>query len=140
MEAKMKTKVYLSYIILAAVLLSMISSCNFSKVKIGEVRMMYGDNDDGRIAYRFSTFTGFERGSAEAEKGQTISFDYQASVEKGNLIIEWQSPGGDVLWRKNLTENDHGADELKVESPGKYTVIIQGKGAGGDFDVAWRVK
>ena len=137
----MNSKVYRSYfIVLAAVLATMISSCNFSKVKFGEVRMMYGDNEDGRIAYTFSTFTGFERGSALAENGQTISFDYQASIKNGSLIIEWQAPGGDVLWRKNLTENDHGAEELKIESPGKYTVIIQGKNAAGDFDVSWQVK
>jgi hypothetical protein len=141
MEAKMNRKVYLSYFVMIVVVLAMlISSCNFSKIKIGEVRMMYGDNQDGHIAYTFSTFTGFERGRALVEQGQAISFNYQASVERGSLDIEWQTPGGEVLWRRNVTEGVQGVEVFQVETPGEYTVIIQGKDADGDFDVSWQVK
>ncbi len=125
---------------IASVLALLLSGCNFSKIKIGEVRMMYGSNDDGHISYNYSTFTGIENGSAHVEKGQTIYFEYDVNVEKGSLLIEWQDPEGDAVWRKSLIESDRGNDEIAVKSSGKYVIIIQGKNAGGDFDVSWGIQ
>ena len=82
------------FLILALLFMLLLSGCDFSKVKIGEVRMMFGSNEDGHISYTFSTFTGFERGSAQADRGQIISFEYQANVDQGTLNIEWQDPAG----------------------------------------------
>lgn len=137
----MNRNIFLTSILLSSAVFSvLISSCNLSQVKFGEVRMMYGDNEDGHIAYTTSTFSGIERGIALAEEGQTISFDYQASLDRGSLLIEWQTPAGEVLWHKNLTENGSGSDQLQAESPGEYNLIIQGRNAAGDFDVSWQVK
>jgi hypothetical protein len=102
--------------------------------------MMYGSNEDGRISYNISTFSGIERGSVQVETGQSISFTYQAVLDKGSLVIEWQDPQGEVMWRKNLVESDHGDDEIEIVSPGKYTIMIQGSGVGGKFDVFWQIK
>ena len=118
----------------------LLSSCEFSNIKIGEVRMMFGSNEDGHISYTFSTFTGFERGSAQAERGQIINFEYQANVDQGTLIIEWQDPAGEVMWQKSLLGEDLGNNEFVIESPGEYTIIIQGKDASGDFDVSWEIE
>jgi len=137
----MKTKYYRIHILLITTILSiLISGCNLNKVKIGEVRMMYGSNEDGRISYNISTFSGIERGSVQVETGQSISFTYQAVLDKGSLVIEWQDPQGEVMWRKNLVESDHGDDEIEIVSPGKYTIMIQGSGVGGKFDVFWQIK
>jgi hypothetical protein len=102
--------------------------------------MMYGTNEVGRISYDISTFTGIERGSVQAETGQTISFTYQAVLDKGSLVIEWQDPHGEVMWQKNLVESDHGDDEIEIDTPGEYMIIIQGKGVGGNFDVSWQIE
>jgi hypothetical protein len=101
--------------------------------------MMYGTNDDGRISYDISAFTGTERGSIQAEKGQNISFTYQVILDKGSLLIEWQDPLGEVMWQKNLVESDQGDDEFEIDIPGEYVIIIQGKGVSGNFDVSWQI-
>ena len=137
----MKTKQYFTHLlILASLMTLLLSSCEFSNIKIGEVRMMFGSNEDGHISYTFSTFTGFERGSAQAERGQIINFEYQANVDQGTLNIEWQDPVGEVMWQKSLLGSDHGQDEFVIESSGEYTIIIQGKEASGDFDVSWEIE
>jgi len=128
------------YLFITSILALVVSGCDLSKIKFGEVRMMYGSNDDGHISYNYSTFTGIENGSAHVETGQTISFDYDVTVDKGSLMIEWQDPNGNAVWQKRLVESDRGNDEIIVESSGEYVIIIQGKNAGGDFDVSWRIQ
>jgi hypothetical protein len=125
---------------ITSILALLLSGCDFSKINIGQVRMMYGSNDDGHILYNYSTFTGIENGSAHVETGQTISFDYDVRVDKGSLMIEWQDPNGTAVWQKSLVESDRGNEEIIVESSGKYMIIIQGKNAGGDFDISWRIQ
>jgi hypothetical protein len=135
----MNTKRYFDRILLLTTILAiLISSCDLNKIKIGEVRMMYGVNEDGHISYEFTTFTGYENGNIQAETGQTISFDYQAAVDKGSLVIEWQDPNGEVLWRKDIVESESGSEDIAIHSPGRYTIVIQGKGAGGNFDISWQ--
>lgn len=134
----MKTKLNLfplSMFILILVIL--LSGCDYTKIRVGEVRVMYGSNEDGHISYDFKTFTGFESGSAQVEKGEIIFFDYQATVDKGSLLIEWQDPNGEIVWQENLSESDRGNVEIGIETSGKYTIIIQGKNAAGNFDVSW---
>ncbi|MCJ7534572.1 MAG: hypothetical protein WA997_14130 [Anaerolineales bacterium] len=133
----MKTK---SLLLITAILAILLSACELNKLKFGEVRMMYGTNEEGRISYDISTFTGIESGDLQAEQGQIISFTYMADLEKGTLVIEWQDPQGQVIWQKNLEESDQGGDEIEILSPGTYRIIIQGKGIGGRFDVSWHVK
>lgn len=130
----------MNILLITAILSILLSGCELNKVKFGEVRMMFGTNEEGHIAYTCTTFTGIESGSVQAERGQIISFNYQATISKGSLIIEWQDPAGEVEWRKILVEDDHGKDELLVESAGKHTILIQGQDAGGKFDVSWQVK
>lgn len=131
------SRLFLSITIALAALLS---GCNLRNVKIGGIRVMDGINEEGHISYNYSIFTGFESGSMQADTGQIFSFYYEATVIKGSLIIEWQDPNGGVVWRKNLVESDRGKDEILIEFPGRYTIVIQGKGASGNFDVSWKLK
>jgi hypothetical protein len=129
-----------SFLLITIILAVLLSACELNNVKFGEVRMMYGTNEDGRISYDISTFTGIERGQLQAEPGEIIAFAYQADLDKGTLLIEWQDPLGEVAWRKNLEESDDGDGEIEIDSPGIYTIFIQGKGVRGNFDVSWQVK
>ena len=131
------SRLFLSITIALAALLS---GCDLNNVKIGGIRVMDGINEEGHISYNYSIFTGFESGSMQADTGQIFSFYYEATVIKGSLIIEWQDPNGGVVWRKNLVESDSGKDEIVIEFPGRYTIVIQGKGASGNFDVSWKLK
>ena len=137
----MKTnKSFTKFLIFASLLMLLMSSCDYSKIKFGDVRMMFGSNEDGHISYTFSTFTGFERGSAQAESGQIIKFDYQVNVDNGTLNIEWQDPAGVVIWQKSLLGSDQGNDDIVIESPGEYAIIIQGRDSAGNFDVSWKIE
>ena len=135
-----KTQIYLLFTIF--LIGSVLSGCDFtSKIKIGEVRLgMFGDHQDSHSYYSYSTFTGVESERLQAEKGQSIAFSYQVSVEKGSLIIELQDPNGEVLWHQ--VHETHAQDQLEipVETTGIQTIIIQGKDAGGSFEVSWQVK
>ncbi len=135
-----KNKSITQFLILASLLMLLLSSCDYSKIKFGDVRMMFGSNEDGHISYTFSTFTGFERGSAQAESGQIINFDYQVNVDQGTLNIEWQDPAGVVIWQKTLLGSDQGHDDIVIKSPGEYTIIIQGRDSAGNFDVSWKIE
>ena len=130
----------MNILLITAILSILLSGCELNKVKFGEVRMMFGTNEEGHISYTCTTFTGIESGSVQAERGQIISFNYQATISKGSLIIEWQDPAGGVEWRKILVEDDHGKDELLIESAGKHIILIQGQDVGGKFDVSWKIK
>jgi hypothetical protein len=140
MEVNMKSKRYPTYILsLFMVVAGLISSCNFDNVTVGGVRVMYGSNEDGHISYNYSIFSGIESGSLEVEVGQRIQFDYEVTVDKGSLLIEWQDPDGEAVWQKVLLESESGGDVIIAKSSGAYRIIIQGKNAGGDFDIAWTV-
>ncbi len=132
-----KKRFHMSILLITAILSILLSGC---ELKFGEVRMMFGTNEEGHISYTITTFTGIESGSVQAERGQIISFNYQAAISKGSLIIEWQDPAGEVEWRKILVEDDHGKDEFRIESAGKHTILIQGQDMGGKFDVSWQIK
>lgn len=135
-----KKRFHMNILLITAILSILLSGCELNKVKFGEVRMMFGTNEEGHISYTCTTFTGIESGSVQAERGQIISFNYQATISKGSLIIEWQDPAGGVEWRKILVEDDHGKDELLIESAGKHIILIQGQDVGGKFDVSWQIK
>ncbi len=140
MEGVMKGKDDLLYSLLVVTVLALLlSSCDFSKVRIGEVRMMYGTNEEGHISYNYSTFTGVENGSLQVEAGQQLSFNYCVTVTKGSLLIEWRDPSGEVVWRKSLLESELGETVIPTETSGTYRIIIQGTNAAGDFDVTWEV-
>jgi hypothetical protein len=127
-------------ILITFILSVLLSACEFDKVKFGEVRMMYGTNEAGRISYDISTFTGTESGEFDAETDELISFTYSVDLDKGALFIEWQDPQGKVVWEKELSESDHGEGEFGTLSPGIYRILIRGVGAGGRFDVSWQEK
>lgn len=121
-------------------LVFLLSACDTGKLKIGEVRMMYGTNQEGLISYGVSAFTGVEKGSLQAERGQIITYDFDVTVSKGSLLIEWQNPDGEVFWSRHLVEGKSGHEDIAVELPGKYTILVQGKGFGGSFEVTWETK
>ena len=113
-------------IIIVIALSVVLSACRLEKVKFGGVRMMYGTNEAGRIAYDISTFTGIEQGEVQAETGQVILFSYLVDLDKGALFIEWQDPDGEVMWQKNIENSDQGEVDIEINSPGTHKILIRG--------------
>jgi len=82
-----------------------LSACDLGKLKVGEVRMMYGTNEADRISYDFRTFTGTEKGEITVEPDVVIVFHYAVELDKGELLIEWQDPQGNVIWQKEFNKS-----------------------------------
>jgi hypothetical protein len=137
---KMNKKLFHSSLYFGFVLAFLLIGCNLGSLKIGEVRLgMFGDNSDARIAYTFSTFSGFENGSQRLESGESFQLHYEATLGKGSVLIELQDPNGEVVWQKSLQEHTQGSETIAAEITGNYTIIVQAKDAGGSFDVSWEL-
>ena len=125
---------------IAIALTVLVSGCSSNSIIDGDVRMNIRTHGDGQIARIYDTFTGFENESLETEMGQTISIDYEATVNEGILIIEWQDPNGAVIWQKILAESESGSENIDIMFPGRHTISIQGKKASGNFYVSWNIE
>ena len=125
---------------IAIALTVLVSGCSSNSIIDGDVRMNIRTHGDGQIARIYDTFTGFENESLETEMGQTISIDYEATVNEGILIIEWHDPNGAVIWQKILAESESGHENIDIKYPGKHTIAIQGKKASGSFSVSWNLE
>ena len=114
---------------------SLLVGCVSSTVKVGWV----GSSDLGHIGYRYTTFDGMERKTFRAEAGQTISLDYDVTVEKGALVLKVVAPDGKALWEETFRED--AADTVTLTAPqnGFHTVHIEGQATGGGFDLSWSV-
>ncbi len=114
---------------------SLLVGCGSSTVKVGWV----GSSDSGHIGYRYTTFDGVERKTFRAEAGQTMTFEYDVTVEKGVLLLKVVAPDGENLWEETFRED--AADTITLTAPqnGLYTIRIEGQATGGSFDLSWSV-
>jgi hypothetical protein len=99
-----------------------------------------GTSTGSEMAYRYAQFTGTERGHARAEAGQTMTLAYAATVAKGVLAIQVQSPENVTLWEATLAKSvDEQQVDLALSESGSYTLLVTGDGTAGDFALAWTV-
>ncbi len=113
---------------------SLLVGCGSSTVKVGWV----GSSDSGHIGYRYTTFDGVERKTFRAEAGQTMTFDYDVTVEKGALVLKVGDPDK-VFWEETFREDAADTITLTVPQNGLYTIRIEGQATGGSFDLSWSV-
>ena len=93
------------------------------------------------MAYRYAQFTGTERGHARAQAGQTMTLAYAATVTKGILAIQVQSPEKTTVWETTLAESiDEQQVDLPLSESGSYALLVTGDETAGDFAVSWTVK
>ena len=113
---------------------SLLAGCGSSTVKVNWV----GSSGPGQMGYRYTTFDGVERKTFRAEAGQTMTFDYDVTVEKGALVLKVGDPDK-VLWEETFRED--AADTITLTAPqnGLYTIRIEGQATGGSFDLSWSV-
>ena len=115
----------------------MMIGCNSIPSVDSDMRMNVQIGQNGRIAKLYGTYSGVERSTQEVESGQSIHFYYAASVLEGSLALKWLDPSGTVVWQRVLSENASGTEEIASESPGRYTIIVQGQRTVGSFNIAW---
>jgi len=114
---------------------SLLVGCGSSTVKVGWV----GSSDSGHIGYRYTTFDGVERKTFRAEAGQTMTFDYDVTVEKGALVLKVVAPDGENLWEETFREDAADTVTLTASQNGFHTVRIEGQSTSGSFDISWSV-
>jgi len=106
-----------------------------------QVRISWaGSSNSGRMAYRYKTFSGVERKNERLEAGDTLIFEYDATVEEGTLTLQVEDPDDAPLWETTLRENGQDRVELTAEQAGTYTIVVEGDNTGGKFEVAWEVE
>jgi len=106
-----------------------------SSVRIGFV----GSNYSNHMDYEFSTFTGTESNKFKAQKGDLIKPTYDVTLTKGKITIELISPTKELVWKKDIQQNEQGMTEFVLEESGWYTFLVTGKAAGGSFYLSWDV-
>jgi len=125
-------------LLLLGVILLFVFGCkgsDSSSVRIGFV----GSNFSNHMDYEFSTFTGTESNKFKAQKGDLIKPTYDVTLTKGKITIELISPTKELVWKKDIQQNEQGMTEFVLEESGWYTFLVTGKTAGGSFYLSWDV-
>jgi len=114
---------------------SLLAGCGSSTVKVGWV----GSSGPGHTGCCYTTFDGMERKMFRAEADQTITFDYDVTVEKGALLLKVVAPDGESLWEETFREDAADTVTLTAPQDGLYTIRVEGQATGGSFDISWSV-
>jgi hypothetical protein len=136
----LKTYHYRACLFIPLVLGVILCSCGPGNSIEGDFRMNIRNRQQGRISRVYKTFTGFETESLEARGDQIISFSYEAIINRGSLMVTWHDPHGRILWRGFLTKGDRGNEEIAIDIPGEYSIVIQGINTNGSFKVGWHIE
>jgi len=113
---------------------SLLVGCGSSTVKVGWV----GSSGPGHMGYHYTTFDGVERKAFRAEAGQTMTFDYDITIEKGAMVLKVCDPDT-VLWEGTFREDAADTITLTASQNGLHTVRIEGQATSGSFDISWSV-
>lgn len=101
-------------------------------------RVLYSGSKVGdQISAAYELFSGVDKKTFMADKGDTIAFSYVSSVEKGKLKIEIYNP--DDLLVTSFTSNKTGIKELDIEKTGKHTIQITGNQTKGRYQISWKI-
>ena len=72
-----------------------------------------------------------------ANEGDTVTFSYVSSVEKGKLKMEVYNP--DDMLSISFSSNKTGTKELNIEKTGKHTITITGNQTKGRYQISWKI-
>ena len=94
----------------------------------------------GRWRADYATFEGVEQTTFRVKKRQTVTLDYDVTVEKGMLTLKIIGPDGESHWERSFGETTDGVVTLTASQKGRYQVYVEGKGTGGSFDLSWNTE
>jgi hypothetical protein len=125
-----------------ALLLGALVLCGCSRSSGPELRLQWmGTSGSDEMVYQYATFTGSEEGAVRVEAEETVVLAYAATVDKGVLAFEVQSPSTETMWETTLTGSiDEQQVELTLPEAGVYTILAIGEETGGSFDLSWSVR
>lgn len=96
------------------------------------------ENTVGSARYQYLYFDGRERNTLNLNAGQSVSFEYRADVNYGELLMRLESPGGDVVWEKKLGASARDRADVRLVESGLHVLIVRGLRTGGGYEVSWR--
>ena len=110
-----------------------LTGCSNSALKIG---WMENSGFSHKTA-QYTTFTGTEQTKICVDDGETVSLDYQVTVEKGSLTIALERPDNTMYWENTFTQDASDAFLIETESEQCFELQITGEETGGSFDISW---
>lgn len=90
-----------------------------------------------RYAAQYASFSGTSSVPISVSESQ-VTFDYQATVNRGHLSIQLTDPQGKSVWRTTLTRSGSGTRTVPISNYGSYSLTLEGQDTGGGFDVRWQ--
>ena len=136
--------VWLTTALLAA--FGLLVGCGRTQLRIGWLEA----GGPGHRTAQYRTFSGVERVRFRAGANETVTIDYEITVEKGSLTLSLVGPDGETVWEETFEEREGEGSESSesysgehaldpVPQSGRYTLRIEGDRTGGRFDVSWQV-
>lgn len=96
------------------------------------------DNTSGSARYQYLLFDGRERNTLSLNAGQTVTFEYKANVNYGELMFRFEKPNGKVAWEKILSASVADSARVPVAESGLHALIVRGLRTGGGYEISWR--
>ena len=126
----------IKFIVLSVVILSvLLSACDLSQIRIGWA----GSSSLNRMAYKYTRFSGMETKQLSLKEGDHLELEYELEVEKGLLKLSLYDPDTNLILEKTFSENTAGEERFMAPSDGKYQILLEGRDAGGSFDIGVHV-
>jgi hypothetical protein len=122
-------------LLLAIGLASLLMGCGRSEIRLGWA----GLHTPGHVAYRYTTFEGQESVRVDGEAGHVLALTCDVEIDKGELSITLLDPDGEILWQADFEDDSTQAATLPLARTGRHTLSIEGRNAGGSFDITWDV-
>lgn len=134
-KASGQTRILL-YLIL--VMICVVSIVIFPSCGESGVRVLYSGSKVGdQISAAYELFSGIDKKTFMADEGDTITFSFISSVEKGKLKMEVYNP--DDILLTSFTSNKTGTKDLNIEKTGKHTIKITGNQTKGRYQISWKI-
>jgi hypothetical protein len=88
----------------------------------------------------YAAFSGSRVRRVQADTGETLVVEYDATVNKGILTISVAGPDDEIPWVVSLDRDSKDGVELPVEQDGRYAIVVLGDGTAGSFALWWHVE
>ena len=106
----------LSLLALAILILSFLASCGQAEIYLGWM----ASNRPGHMRACYAAFGGSKVRTVQANTGETLVVEYDATVNKGILAISVEGPDDEIVWVVSLDQDSKNSVELPVEQEGRW--------------------
>lgn len=103
------------------------------ELRIGWAGSNYGDHID----YGYTYFEGDEENSVDVGDSNTLTLDYDLTVDSGSLELRVLSDNDTELWQKEYDHDADGQTEIDVSAFDRVQIQVVGHGTEGNFELSW---